>query len=403
MKILLFLENISTGGMDTFCENLINYWPVKYDNFCLIVNKSHPGISELRRNIYNKNCEIIELNIPLSWVYVKKISKFLPYQIAVIFGPLIRFILYFFQKSIIKNFFLDNTGDCLISISGGFPGGESNRIASIAWKELGLIRNIYNFHGLAQKPRFGLKKLESFLDSKLDKSVDRFIGVSAPCLDSVSIRDFIFTADKFLYIHNGVRVKNNSDNIILRDLCGLDKSHFICLVLGTLDENKGHRFIIDSSKSLFSKTTIHIVIVGPGSKREIKKLKKIIKDSGYPERIHFLGYIPNAANLIKQTNLLLIGSQDYESFGLTAIEAMQFGIPIVSTDVGGLPEVIGTNYSSGILCSCKDETQFSKAIYDLYYNKSVYAEIQKNAVLRYQNVFTPEVMTKKYLQVIKEI
>ena len=403
MKILLFVENISTGGMDTFCENLINFWPVNSDNFYLIVNKSHPGISQLRKNIYNKNCKIMELDIPLSWVYVRKISKIFPNQLALMFGPLFRIILYFFQKSILKKFFANNSADCLISISGGFPGGESNRIANIVWKELGLKRNIYNFHNLAQRPRVGLKKIESFLDSKLDNSVDKYIGVSDPCIKSVSIRDYSFNSDKFLFIHNGVKVKENSKDINLRKICGLKENHFICIVLGTLEDRKGHKFIIDSCKNLFSNTEINIVIVGPGSNKQISKLRKIIADSGHSEKIHYLGYISNAANLIKQADLLLIGSQEYESFGLTAIEAMQFGIPIVSTDVGGLPEVIGTNFSSGILCPNNDEVEFSNAIYSLYSNKELYRKIQKNSFQRYTNMFTPEVMTKKYLQVIKKI
>jgi len=403
MKILLFIENISPGGMDTFCENLINFWPVNSDKFFLVVNKSHPGISYLGKNIHNKNCKILELDIPLSWMYVRKISNFLPYQFAALFGPVFRIILYFVQKSILKNFFVDNSADCLISISVGFPGGESNRIANIVWKELGLKRNIYNFHNLAQKPRFGLKKIESFLDSRLDNSVDKYIGVSGPCIDSVKIRDYSFNPDKFLFIHNGVKVKENSNNIDLRNFCGLKENHFICLVLGTLEGRKGHKFIIDACKNLFSNTEINLVIVGSGSDKQIKKLRKIISNSGHSEKIHFLGYISNAANLIKQADLLLIGSQEYESFGLTAIEAMQFGIPIVSTDVGGLPEVIGKSFSSGILCPNNDKELYSQAIYNLYSNKELYKQIQKNSVERYISMFTPEVMTNKYLEVIRKI
>jgi len=99
----------------------------------------------------------------------------------------------------------------------------------------------------------------------------------------------------------------------------------------------------------------------------------------------------------------LIGSQEYESFGLTAIEAMQFGIPIVSTDVGGLPEVIGKSFSSGILCPNNDKELYSQAIYNLYSNKELYKQIQKNSVERYISMFTPEVMTNKYLEVIRKI
>ena len=61
-------------------------------------------------------------------------------------------------------------------------------------------------------------------------------------------------------------------------------------------------------------------------------------------------------------DIVVIPSQEHESFGLTAVEAMSYAVPIVSTNVGGLPETIGENGYCGFRTDKENMSGFSKNI-----------------------------------------
>ena len=76
--------------------------------------------------------------------------------------------------------------------------------------------------------------------------------------------------------------------------------------------------------------------------------------------IHLLGFVPGGPALIEQADLVVISSQAFESFGLTAVEAMIRGVPVVATRVGGLPEVVGEAGEGGYVVAL-DEPRLRRA------------------------------------------
>ncbi len=80
-----------------------------------------------------------------------------------------------------------------------------------------------------------------------------------------------------------------------------------------------------------------LILAGDGPEAPIAQ--KLGEELGISDRITFVGVIDNVASLLGCADLFLLPSET-ESFGLAALEAMASGVPVLATDVGGIPEVV---------------------------------------------------------------
>ncbi|GJH40767.1 N-acetyl-alpha-D-glucosaminyl L-malate synthase BshA [Capnocytophaga sp. HP1101] len=118
-----------------------------------------------------------------------------------------------------------------------------------------------------------------------------------------------------------------------------------------------------------------LIMVGDGPEREIAD--QLCKDLGIKSKVLFLGNTNDIDRILCFTDLFLLPSAS-ESFGLSALEAMAAGVPVVSSNVGGLPEV-NEEGVSGYLCPIGDvQAMAEKAIYILE-DKARLAHFKQNA------------------------
>ena len=404
MKVIIFIENNQHGGLDTFCTSLVNYWPNDNDSFIIICNSSHPGAKSLQNRI-SKNCKFLFHNIPLSWEYSKKIFFFIPDSISRFFQPLLRIIFFPIQAKLIRNIFLRNLADELIVVNGGYPGGETCRIANIVWTSIGRKPGIHNYHNFAVTPRFGVGWYENWLDRKVKKSTKLFVSVSRACSDSLHQRKTFETLENNRYVYNGVQIFDKLPSHTMFDLRKKLKigDSSLCLMLGNYETRKGHKFIFDVFNEVLKELPdVHLVTCGGGTNNEISKvnaLKNKILPSG---QVHILGFIPDGASLISQSDLLLIGSQEFESFGLTALEAMVRAVPVISTDIGGLPEVIGVDESCGYIIDHKDKIKYSKKVIETLKDKQLRISLGSSGKKRAAELFNVTEMSQKYYEFLRE-
>ena len=104
--------------------------------------------------------------------------------------------------------------------------------------------------------------------------------------------------------------------------------------------------------------------------------------------------------MIKQADIILIASQEWESFGLTVAESMIRNIPVVSTNSGGLAEVVGINGHAGFSLEPDDVEGFSNSIIRLLEDPNKRHSIIKEGRLRVDEMFTVERMANEYAKVI---
>jgi N-acetyl-alpha-D-glucosaminyl L-malate synthase BshA len=103
--------------------------------------------------------------------------------------------------------------------------------------------------------------------------------------------------------------------------------------------------VIRIFEKVHQKIPSKLLMIGDGPERQ--SAEELCKTLGICNDIRFLGKQEQMDEILSITDLFLLPSQ-YESFGLSALEAMACGVPVVSTNVGGLPE-ININGKTGYL------------------------------------------------------
>jgi L-malate glycosyltransferase len=94
--------------------------------------------------------------------------------------------------------------------------------------------------------------------------------------------------------------------------------------------------------------------------------------------IKFLGRQEQMEDILAISDLFILPSE-YESFGLVALEAMAAGVPVISTNAGGLPE-INIEGVTGYLSNVGDVENMSKNIIHIFSDDNALKEMKKNAL-----------------------
>ena len=118
-----------------------------------------------------------------------------------------------------------------------------------------------------------------------------------------------------------------------------------------------------------------LVMIGDGPERVDAEAEA--RSLGVAEHVMFLGKIDAIAPLLAGADLFLLTS-DSESFGLSALEALASGVPVLGYDTGGLPEVV-VNGVTGVLCPTGDVEGLARAGVDILSSEGKWASMSADA------------------------
>ncbi|MHA1249031.1 MAG: glycosyltransferase family 4 protein [Candidatus Helarchaeota archaeon] len=185
---------------------------------------------------------------------------------------------------------------------------------------------------------------------------------------------------KIIIIPNGINIKeltknSNAENIINK--LNL-KNHRILFSIGRLDKTKGFQNVIKIFKNLSENFNVVYLIAGPDSGYR-SELQNLIKKNNLENKIFLLGLVDEQRkrDLYAAAEIVLCPSL-YEPFGIVILEAMAFGKPIISSNIGGIKEIIKDNYD-GILVNPGDRDLLLKKIILLLKDDELRKKLGTNA------------------------
>jgi L-malate glycosyltransferase len=119
-----------------------------------------------------------------------------------------------------------------------------------------------------------------------------------------------------------------------------------------------------------------LLLAGDGPDRAI--VERLARDLGICNNITFIGKVRETGPILELSDLFLLPSET-ESFGLAALEAMAEGVPVVSSNTGGIPEVNIDGYS-GFTSDVGDVDSMAANAIRILENKETHQVFRKNAL-----------------------
>jgi len=142
-----------------------------------------------------------------------------------------------------------------------------------------------------------------------------------------------------------------------------------------------------------------LLLIGDGPDRS--KCERYVKERNLNKQVIFMGKQDGLEELLCVGDIFLMPSQS-ESFGLAALEAMACGLPVISSSVGGLPELIVHN-KTGYIAEFGDVERMAKYTLELLGNSKKISSFSKHSRKRAVEVFEKKIIVPEYIKYYEKI
>lgn len=323
VNVLFIIWSLEKGGAERFLVSLVKY---------LDKNKIKPIVcclnwkGEWAKELEDRGIKVIALN---------KKGKF---DIAVIFS-LIRVIRQYDISIVNTHLWAADALGRMAAILAGVPVIVSTIHSLDLWK----------------------KWWHMVIDKLLSYRTNMFIAVSESAKNHYINTEKI-ALSKVAYIPNAIEIekfKNNEDCSYLYYELELKKEESIILAcIGRLNEEKGHKYLLEALSSLNGRYNIKLLVVGEGPLRN--SLQSMVHSLQLNDKIKFLGQRNDIPQILEISDCLILSSI-YEGLPSCILEAMAAGKPVIATKVGGIPDLI-VEEETGFMVPSQDSHALALAI-----------------------------------------
>jgi glycosyltransferase involved in cell wall biosynthesis len=206
-------------------------------------------------------------------------------------------------------------------------------------------RIVHTYHGHVLEGYFGAAKTRLFLgiERALARITDRLIAISPEIRAELLDEQRIGRADQYRVVPLGFELGpfsaiGDSDRTAAREQLGIPAGAHVVSTVGRLTAIKDHRTFLETARLVCASDPAALfLIAGDGELRG--DLEALARSAGIAERTRFLGWRRDLATIYGATDVFLLTSRN-EGTPVAIIEALASGVPAVSTDVGGVRDVI---------------------------------------------------------------
>lgn len=187
-----------------------------------------------------------------------------------------------------------------------------------------------------------------------------------------------------LYAKYDIMTKN------LKDKNSEKHKSFTCVSICRQETRKGINYFLHAVRILKEKNIpIRAIIVGSGD--VLNKNINLAKKLKIMDVVEFTGFVPNISDVLSKADVFVQPSLQEGSGSISVFEAMQSGIPVITTFCDGLEEDI-ENGENGILVEKMNVSDLSKAILDIYHDRNLAQKLAGNAKKSMQERFNMDNM-----------
>ncbi len=252
-------------------------------------------------------------------------------------------------KAFFKIFSLLHTENPQIVDTHTAKAGTTARLAVIIYNLLyrKRIRTVHTFHGHVFEGYFSKIKSSAFVwvERLLARGTDVIVAISDSQKRDLSEKFKITTADRIKTIPLGFDLEPFLSSWKfkgeLRQMLGIDKSTVIIGIIGRLVPIKNHQMFFEAAKRLIDgdpERKVIFLVVGDGELRG--GLETYCKNVGIDSHVRFLGWMRNLPMVYADVDILALTSLN-EGTPFSIIEAMASSVPVIATEVGGVPDLLG--------------------------------------------------------------
>jgi glycosyltransferase involved in cell wall biosynthesis len=356
IKVLYLIEDFNIGGLERLVETIYNGLDrYKYDPhiWCLAEG------GQLADKFALKNGKIRVLNLKS----------------------------YHNLNNIIKLRYLIKKNDYKIIHTHGHFANTFGRISAFLANTPIIISHVHT-------TELNSKKRHKFIEKLLSMVTDKVICCSR-AVRKFTIEHMHSNPARTITIYNGVYLPKKSNDHSFND-----KINIVCVA--SLVSNKGHRYLFDAIKRLQDSgdTNFILNVVGGGPLKD--ELIEYSIRLGIDDKIIFWGIKKNVNDIMNCADICVLPTIEREGLGISLIEAMSHGKPVVGTKIGGIPEVIKDGVT-GLLADPMNAKSLAKQLQKLIQDKKIRNMMGANGKKRFDRLFRAEIMLRNIESVYSKL
>ena len=244
----------------------------------------------------------------------------------------------------------------------------------------------------------------SIVNRLLLRKRDRLVGVGGAVRQALIDNEGI-PSTRVEVVYNGVDLKalatvSADARQRLRAEFGFSATDFLAIQVARLHDLKDHqtalRAIAEVSRH---QPHIRLLIVGEGDQRSA--IEVAVREQKLEEHVVLAGNRADVADLLAASDVFLMSSIS-EGIPLTIIEAMEAGLPVVSTAVGGIPEMI-QHGQNGFLAEAGNHQSLASSLISLQQDSALRKSIAEKGRERATELFSQQGMLNGYSRIYEEM